>query len=135
MVVEKEGARDTWLFPVGAVVALLAVAFGAFGAHALEGKLDARALRSFETAARYQMYHAVALLLTGLATAQWPHQRATRVAGIAFSVGLVAFCGSLYALAFGSPRAFGAVAPVGGISFMIGWGALAVAGVVGSRPR
>ncbi len=135
MDVQKERARDAWLFPTGAVVALLAVALGAFGAHVLEHKLDARALRSFETAARYQMYHAIALLFTGLAAARWPEQRATRVAGIAFVTGLVAFCGSLYALAFGSPRAFGAVAPVGGISFMIGWGALAVAGVVGSRPR
>lgn len=125
--------RGRWMFPLGAVVALLAVATGAFGAHVLEPRLAPKALRSFETAARYQLFHAVALVIAGVAADRWPTLRSPRVAGVAFVVGLVAFCGSLYALALGSPRAFGAVAPVGGIAFMVGWGALAVAGVVGSK--
>lgn len=110
----------------GAVVALLSVALGAFGAHALAARLDARALHSWDTAARYQMFHAVALFLTAWVSERFPG-RATRVAAIAFGAGLVLFCGSLYALALGSPRAFGAVAPIGGLSFMTGWGALAFA--------
>lgn len=121
------------MLPLGAIAALLAVAFGAFGAHVLEPRLDARALRSFETAARYQMFHGIALVLAGLLADRWPNLRSPRVAGVAFVVGLVAFSGSLYALALGSPRAFGAVAPIGGTAFMVGWGALAFAGVVGSR--
>jgi uncharacterized membrane protein YgdD (TMEM256/DUF423 family) len=117
---------DRKLFSLGAVVVLLSVAFGAFGAHALEARLDARALNSWNTAARYQTFHGIALILTALAYDKYPG-RALRIAGVAFVVGLVLFCGSLYALALGSPRAFGAVAPLGGLLFMLGWGALAVA--------
>ena len=124
---------DRRLVTLGATFALLAVALGAFGAHGLEGRLDARAQRSFETAARYQMFHAIALVLTGLAATRWPSLRSIRVAGIAFTVGIAAFCGSLYGLAAGGPRGLGMVAPLGGLSFMVGWAALAVAGVVGSR--
>lgn len=109
---------------LGAIVALLSVALGAFGAHALAARLDARALHSWDTAARYQMFHGLALVATGWVSERWPG-RAARVAGVAFSLGLFFFCGSLYALALGSPRAFGAVAPIGGLSFMTGWAALA----------
>ena len=117
---------DRKLFSLGALVVLISVALGAFGAHALEAKLDARALNSWHTAARYQTFHGIALILTALAHEKYAG-RALRIAGVAFVVGLVLFCGSLYALALGSPRAFGAVAPIGGLSFMVGWGALAVA--------
>ncbi len=117
---------DRKLFAAGAIVAMLGVALGAFGAHGLEGKIDARAIASWHTASRYQMIHALALIATAWATRAWPG-RAPKVAGICFSVGLVLFCGSLYALALGSPRAFGMVAPIGGLSFMAGWAALATA--------
>ena len=113
-------------FVLGAVLALLSVAIGAFGAHALEPRLDAKALNSFHTAARYQMYHAMALIFTAWAATRFP-SGVVKVAGISFCVGIALFCGSLYALALGSPRAFGAVAPIGGLSFMIGWGCLAAA--------
>lgn len=113
-------------FALGALVALLSVAFGAFGAHVLEARLDARALNSFQTAARYQMFHGVALLFAAWACERWPGAL-PRTAGWSFVVGIVLFCGSLYALALGSPRGFGAVAPLGGLSFMIGWGCLAAA--------
>jgi uncharacterized membrane protein YgdD (TMEM256/DUF423 family) len=114
------------LFSLGAIVVLVSVALGAFGAHALEPRLDARAINSWHTAARYQTFHGIALILAALAHDKYPG-RAPRLAGIAFIVGIVLFCGSLYALALGSPRAFGAVAPLGGLSFMLGWGALAAA--------
>ncbi|MBI2393377.1 MAG: DUF423 domain-containing protein [Deltaproteobacteria bacterium] len=114
------------LLMLGAIVAMLSVALGAFGAHALAEKLDARALHSWDTAARYQMFHGLALIATAWASDRWPG-RAPKVAAYAFGAGLLLFCGSLYALALGSPRAFGAVAPLGGLSFMIGWGALAFA--------
>jgi uncharacterized membrane protein YgdD (TMEM256/DUF423 family) len=117
---------DRRFFSLGAVVVLLSVAIGAFGAHALEPRLTAKALNSFQTAARYQTFHGLALIVVGLAAERWPG-RLVRVAGYAFIAGLILFCGSLYALALGSPRAFGAVAPIGGLSLMLGWGALALA--------
>ncbi len=110
---------------LGAVVVLVSIALGAFGAHALEPKLDARAIQSWHTAARYQTWHGLALIITAMVSERWPG-RLTRLASVAFIVGLVLFCGSLYALALGSPRAFGAVAPIGGLSLMLGWGALAL---------
>ena len=120
------------LVTLGAVVALLSVGLGAFGAHALATRVDARALHSWDTAARYQMFHAFALIVTGWVSERWPG-RASKIAATAFVVGLVLFCGSLYALALGSPRAFGAVAPLGGLSFMTGWGALAFAAAKGGH--
>ena len=111
---------------MGAVLALLAVAAGAFGSHALAARIPAERLGTFETAARYQMYHALALLLVGLAFDRLPPGRA-RLSGRLFVAGTLVFCGSLYALALGAPRWFGAVAPVGGLCFMGGWLALAAA--------
>lgn len=119
-------------FSLGAIVVLLSVAVGAFGAHALEPTLGAKAMNSFQTAARYQTFHGLALIVVALAHERWPG-RAVRSAGVAFTIGLVLFCGSLYALALGSPRAFGAVAPIGGLCLMFGWGALAVAPMVAAR--
>jgi uncharacterized membrane protein YgdD (TMEM256/DUF423 family) len=120
------------LFSLGAIVVLISIALGAFGAHALAARLDARELNSWHTAARYQTFHGIALILTAFAYEKYPG-RAARVASVAFIVGLVLFCGSLYALALGSPRAFGAVAPIGGLAFMVGWGALAAAPFGASR--
>jgi uncharacterized membrane protein YgdD (TMEM256/DUF423 family) len=114
------------LFVAGAIVAMLSVAIGAFGAHGLEGRLDARAMASFQTAARYQFFHAFGLIAAAFAAARYSG-RAPGIAGLLFGIGLLLFCGSLYALALGSPRAFGAIAPLGGLSFMAGWGALALA--------
>jgi uncharacterized membrane protein YgdD (TMEM256/DUF423 family) len=115
-------------FALGAIIALLSVALGAFGAHVLEPRLAARAFTNFQTAARYQMFHGVALLFAAWACERWPGAL-PRTAGWAFVTGVVLFCGSLYALALGSPRAFGAVAPLGGLSFMTGWGCLALAAI------
>ncbi len=112
------------LFVVGALAALLAVAAGAFGAHALADRLSPDRLATFETAARYQMYHALALIIAAGAVGRWPGTTAS-LAGSFFVAGIVIFCGTCYALALGSPRWLGAVTPLGGLSFMIGWALLA----------
>ncbi|MEZ4460597.1 MAG: DUF423 domain-containing protein [bacterium] len=103
------------------------VAAGAFGAHALASKLEPRMLEVFETAARYQMYHAIALLGVAWAWQQTSHSTAAQVAGWAFTVGIVLFSGSLYAMVFSGVRALGAITPIGGVGFIVGWIALAVA--------
>lgn len=114
------------LVALGAVLALLSVAFGAFGAHVLGPRIPPDRLVTFETAARYQMYHALALLFLGIAFDRLAVGPAT-LSGRLFVAGIVVFCGSLYALALGAPRGFGAVAPLGGLGFLAGWGLLLVA--------
>jgi uncharacterized membrane protein YgdD (TMEM256/DUF423 family) len=111
---------------LGAILGGLSVAAGAFGAHALRAQLEPRMLEVFETAARYQMYHALALF-----GAAWLYQQtgsqAAQVAGWAFLAGILMFSGSLYAMVFTGVRALGAITPIGGMAFLVGWGALAVA--------
>ncbi|HEY6156350.1 MAG TPA: DUF423 domain-containing protein [Gemmatimonadales bacterium] len=108
---------------LGAVSGLLAMAAGAFGAHALRARLSADRLAAFETGARYQMYHALALLLVAWAATRWPGPP-VRAAGWLFVAGTVIFSGSLYLLALTGARGFGAVTPVGGLAFLAGWLAL-----------
>jgi uncharacterized membrane protein YgdD (TMEM256/DUF423 family) len=108
----------------GAVAGALGIAFGAFGAHALRGQLDAVALATWQTAVRFQMWHALALAASALLIAD-PPSRSAKFAATAFALGIVVFCGSLYALALGAPRALGMLTPVGGIAFLVGWLALA----------
>lgn len=107
----------------GALAGALAVACGAFGAHALRTRLDADALAVWRTAVDYQFWHALALVLVGV-LARTPNA-ALRVATWAFVTGIVLFCASLYALALGAPRTLGVVTPVGGVAFIVGWVALA----------
>lgn len=111
---------------LGALLALLGVAAGAFGAHALRDRLDPAMLQIFETAARYQLVHALALFASG-ATARSAPRPGVAFACMAFIVGIVLFSGSLYALVGTGVRAWGAVTPLGGVAFMSGWAALAVA--------
>jgi uncharacterized membrane protein YgdD (TMEM256/DUF423 family) len=108
---------------LGAVSGLLAVAAGAFGAHAMRARLSADLLAAFETGARYQMYHALALLVVAWAATRWPGPP-MRAAGWLFVAGTVIFSGSLYLLALTGARGFGAVTPVGGLAFLAGWLAL-----------
>jgi uncharacterized membrane protein YgdD (TMEM256/DUF423 family) len=96
------------------------VAAGAFGAHALRPRLTPEHLNQFELAARYQMYHAFALFVAAWACDRFPG-RSTTASGYAFLVGILIFCGSVYALAFGAPTWFGAITPVGGLCFLAGW--------------
>jgi uncharacterized membrane protein YgdD (TMEM256/DUF423 family) len=105
---------------IGAASAGLAVAIGAFAAHGLRGRLDADMLAAFETGARYQMYHALALLTLGVAAGRWPGP-ALHGAGWCFVAGTVLFSGSLYALSLSGARVLGAITPLGGLAFIAGW--------------
>jgi uncharacterized membrane protein YgdD (TMEM256/DUF423 family) len=112
---------------IAALNGFLAVAAGAFGAHALQSRLDGHALQVFETGARYQMYHALAIGFAAFAIrgdAALPAQLAAAL----FVAGIVLFSGSLYLLALSGARGFGLVTPFGGLCFLLGWGALAWAG-------
>ena len=111
---------------LGAIFGFLGVAAGAFGAHALRGRLSADMLQVFETGARYQLLHALALVGVALAREQFAG-RALAVAGWMFVAGIPLFSFSLYALAFTGNRLWGAVTPFGGLCFLAGWAALAVA--------
>jgi uncharacterized membrane protein YgdD (TMEM256/DUF423 family) len=110
----------------GTLSALVAVAAGAFGAHGLRTRLAPDLLATFETAVRYQMYHALALLAVAWATTRWPGSTA-RVAGWLFLAGTIVFSGSLYLLALTGQRWLGAVTPLGGLCFLGGWIALTLA--------
>ena len=111
---------------LGAVLGALGVAAGAFGTHALQGTLPETGLRIFETAARYQMFHSVALVSLGLAPfgAGAP---AARWAARLFAAGTFLFSGSLYALALTGERAWGLLTPFGGVAWIVAWVLLAVA--------
>ncbi len=114
------------LLRLGAVLGFLSVACGAFAAHGLKEHLDERGLALFETAARYQMYHALALVAVGLLARGSRSGRALCVAGWSFLAGILLFSGSLYALALSGVRWLGAITPFGGVLFLVGWAALAV---------
>ena len=115
----------TFMF-VGALMGCVGVGLGAFGAHALKGRLSPDMLAVFETGVRYQMYHALALLATAALMAR-SDGRAVVVAGWSFTAGILLFSGSLYALAFTGVTMLGAVTPIGGVAFLAGWVALAIA--------
>ena len=115
------------LVALGALSAFLAVALGAFGAHALRDRLAPDLLAVFETGARYHLVHAVAIVVVGFAEARLP---AVRVSGVLFLIGTLLFSGSLYALALTGVRGWGAVTPLGGLAFLVGWAWLAWAAFV-----
>lgn len=110
-------------FRLGALFALLSVAAGAFGAHALRTVLPPAALEIFQTAARYQMYHALALLLLGTL-----NQPKHPWAGWCFVTGIFLFSGSLYGLSITGITALGMITPLGGLAWLIGWGLLTWSG-------
>ncbi|HEY8477334.1 MAG TPA: DUF423 domain-containing protein [Chloroflexota bacterium] len=114
---------DRLFLGVGAALAFLAVAAGAFGAHGLRGRLSPEDLGTFETGVRYHMYHALALLAVA-----WVASRtsgaAVAVAGALFVAGIVLFSGSLYLLSLTGTRWLGAITPFGGLAFLLGWLAL-----------
>lgn len=109
---------------LGSLFGFLAVAAGAFGAHALRSRLSPDALAIFETAARYQMYHALGLLGAAWVASRWPGE-AAHAAGWLFVAGTLVFSGSLYLLALTGVRWLGAVTPIGGLALLAGWLALA----------
>ena len=105
------------LLVAGALNGAIAVGAGAFAAHGLKGRLEPHALDIFQTAARYQMYHALAMVLCAVLLA--------RTAGWLFQIGIVLFSGSLYLLALTDVKVLGAITPLGGLGFLAGWGYLA----------
>jgi uncharacterized membrane protein YgdD (TMEM256/DUF423 family) len=107
-------------FVLGASFGLLAVVVGAFGAHALKERLSAQTIATFEIAVRYQMYHALGLIGVAWASSQWSSQLIA-IAGWLFVAGIVIFSGSLYILALSGIRWLGAITPIGGLAFIVGW--------------
>lgn len=122
------------LVGVGAASALIAVAAGAFGAHTLREQLDPDRLAIFETAARYQMYHALALVGAGVAADRWPDAHIMRT-GWLFLLGTLVFSGSLYLLALTGTRWLGAITPIGGAAWLAGWALFAVSALRRAAPR
>ena len=112
------------MIQAGGILGALSVALGAFGAHAFKGMLEAAGRSdTFETAVKYQFYHALAIVLVGLLMrgAGADAIRLLNWSGNAFAVGVVIFSGSLYAICFTGITKFGATAPIGGIALIIGW--------------
>lgn len=125
---------DRLFFALGALSAFIAVALGAFGAHALKARLDAPLLAAFETGVRYQMSHALALLAVGWACTRWPG-RVLTASGWLFVAGTLLFSGSLYALSLTGLRGLGAITPLGGLAWLAGWACLAWAAGRGARAQ
>lgn len=107
----------------GALWGLVGVGLGAFGAHGLKAVASEQGLAWWETAARYQLFHALALVLLGILQQQRPVGAA---AGWSFLLGSALFSGTLYAMAVGAPRWLGAITPIGGLGMMLGWLLLAL---------
>lgn len=112
---------------LGAFSGVLAVLLGAFGAHALRARLGPDMLAIWQTASQYHFYHALALVLTGLAAVSLGSSGLLRASGWAFLLGTLVFSGSLYLLAFTGVRWLGAITPIGGVTLILGWALLAAA--------
>jgi uncharacterized membrane protein YgdD (TMEM256/DUF423 family) len=119
---------DRLFITLGALSGFLAVAAGAFGAHALRDRLTAAMLDVFQTGVTYQMYHALALVGVGILLARFSIDGSVwlTAAGWLFVGGSVLFSGSLYALSLSGTTWLGAITPVGGIAFLVGWLAVAI---------
>ncbi|HVO95992.1 MAG TPA: DUF423 domain-containing protein [Terriglobales bacterium] len=114
---------DRFFFIAGAIAAFIGVALGAFGDHSLRTKLTPEMLNIFAVGVRYQMYHALGLIAVAWATTRWPEAHLNG-AGWAFIVGIVIFSGSLYLLSITDTRWLGAITPIGGLAFLLGWAIL-----------
>ena len=111
---------DRFFFIAGSISAFLGVALGAFAAHGLRTKLSPEMFNIFEVGVRYHMYHALALLAVAWASTRWPGGSIT-AAGWLFLAGTIIFSGSLYLLSLTGLRWLGAITPVGGLAFLLGW--------------
>ena len=120
---------DKTFLLIGSLAAFLAVGLGAFGAHGLRTRLSPDMLAVFETGVRYHMYHALALLATALVMGRMSGWLVV-CAGWFFAAGIVLFSGSLYLLALTGMTVLGAITPIGGLAFLIGWACLALAAVL-----
>jgi uncharacterized membrane protein YgdD (TMEM256/DUF423 family) len=126
-------AMDRLFFAIGAASAGIGVALGAFGAHALKARLAPDLLAVWETGVRYQIYHALGLMAVAWAASRWPGSAITG-SGWAMVAGTVLFSGSLYLLALSGVRWLGAVTPLGGVAWIVGWGLLAWGVTTAARP-
>lgn len=106
---------------IAAINGLLAVAFGAFGAHALKARVTESLLSAWQTGVQYQFYHALALLAVGILLTKNLNLSLLVTCGLLFTVGIILFSGSLYGLALGGPRWLGPVTPLGGTLLIFGW--------------
>jgi uncharacterized membrane protein YgdD (TMEM256/DUF423 family) len=118
-----------FFFAAGGVAALLAVALGAFGAHALRSRVAPDMLAVWHTGVEYHLFHALGLLALGFAAAQLPESPLIKYSGWLMLAGIVLFSGSLYLLALTGERWLGAITPIGGLAFLAAW-ALLVAAVL-----
>lgn len=110
----------------GAVLMFIVVAMGAFGAHALKDTLTVETKAIFETAVRYQAFHALGLFVVAWLGSRFP-SKPVNMAGWCFLVGIILFSGSLFALSLTGIKKFGAITPIGGLLFLLGWLALLAA--------
>jgi uncharacterized membrane protein YgdD (TMEM256/DUF423 family) len=117
---------DNTFMLIGALAGFVGVAAGAFGAHGLRSRLSPEMLAVFETAVRYQMYHVFALLVTAAVIGRLGDARLLSIAGWSFVAGILLFSGSLYALALTGVTTLGAITPLGGLAFLVGWACLAI---------
>ena len=117
---------ERWFGVLGALFGALGVALGAFGAHGLKDRVEESSIAIWETAASYQMWHALALLVVAWVVSEGT-STAARVSGIAFTAGILVFSGSLYVLVLSGQKWLGAVTPLGGLAFIVGWISLAMA--------
>ncbi len=113
---------------IGSLSGMLAVIFGAFGAHALKSRLDDYAMGVFETAVQYHFYHSLALLAVGVVALTQPQTIMLKSSGWLFLIGILVFSGSLYILSISGLRWLGAITPLGGLAFIGGWACLAATG-------
>lgn len=122
--------KNNWIL-ISGVFGFLGVALGAFGAHGLKNKLDADSIRVFQTGVHYHMTHAIALFALSLALNVSPtlgESRWTAIAAWSWIFGIVVFSGSLYALTLTGQTKFGAITPIGGLGFLLGWISIAILG-------
>ena len=112
---------DRVFIKLGSLMAFVAVLLGAFGAHLLRGRLTGLRLEDYQIGVHYQMFHALGLILIGLCVERLGDSKNVRTAGWLLFAGIICFSGSLYAFALTGNKMFGALAPIGGLSFMVGW--------------
>lgn len=115
---------------IGSLLAMFSVAFGAMGAHFLKNIIDTQALTVFQTASTYQMYHALALILTALSITHTHNTRMLNSAGWLFLAGIFLFSGSLYGLSIFGIKSLGIITPIGGMCFIFAWLAFAVSFII-----
>ena len=117
---------ERFFFVVAALLGGAAVGLGAFGAHALRGRIDERLLASYQTGVSYMVYHLLALFVVVLALGRWPASSLPVWSGWLFVAGILLFSGSLIGMAFTGQRWLGAITPIGGVAWIVGWLLLAV---------